>query len=85
MCHSVIFSVPSVGLDGLCWHNFDNNSHLKELGIVLEKQVRNLGKKRTIGTVSQSTSPKVKQSVNFAYKWARERGGARVFCMGFGN
>jgi len=24
-----------VGLDQLCWHNFDNNRHLKELGIML--------------------------------------------------
>jgi len=25
-----------VGLDQLCWHNFENNRHLKELGIMLE-------------------------------------------------
>jgi len=26
----------SLGLDQLCWHNFENNRHLKELGIMLE-------------------------------------------------
>ena len=26
----------SIGLDRLCWHNFENNRHLKELGIMLE-------------------------------------------------
>ena len=25
-----------LGLDQLCWHNFENNRHLKELGIMLE-------------------------------------------------
>jgi len=27
---------PCLGLDQLCWHNFENNRHLKELGIMLE-------------------------------------------------
>ena len=29
-------AVPLLGLDQLCWHNFENNRHLKELGIMLE-------------------------------------------------
>jgi len=29
-------SASSLGLDQFCWHNFENNRHLKELGIMLE-------------------------------------------------
>ena len=58
---------------------FENNRHLKEIG----KNFRQ--KKRIIGAVSQSTSPKVKQLFNLFVNRRAKGGGARVFCMGFGN
>jgi len=35
--HNLIIVIAwRLGLDQLCWHNFENNRHLKELGIMLE-------------------------------------------------
>ena len=71
-----------IGLDRLCWHNFENNRHApKRIRNYARIVGENFRQKRLIGAVSESTSPKVKQLVNFACKWASERGGTRVFCI----
>ena len=31
-----LYEELQLGLDRLCWHNFENNRYLKELGIMLE-------------------------------------------------
>ena len=33
---TIIACGSQIGLDRLCWHSFENNRHLKELGIMLE-------------------------------------------------
>ena len=35
-CHLHTLTPSHIGLDQLCWHNFENNRHLQELGVMLE-------------------------------------------------
>ena len=54
-----------IGLDRLCWHNFENNRHApKRIRNYARIVGENFRQKRIIGAVSESTSPKVKQLVN---------------------